>query len=108
MGTKRFFAHVKTFAHNDVADLRRVLEKVQAQDRKVGRKPNAQRRFIVVEGLYKNTGSICPLDEVVKLKHEFSYRLILDESHSFGALGKTGRGVTEMFGKCLMHDVEIS
>jgi serine palmitoyltransferase len=101
-------AHVKTFAHNDMKDLRRVLEKVRANDAKVGRKPNAQRRFIVVEGLYKNTGSIVPLDQVVALKHEFSYRLILDESHSFGALGKTGRGVVELYNQRLMQDVEIT
>jgi len=100
-------AHVKWFKHNDMEDLRNVLEKVQATDRQLGRKPNAQRRFIVVEGLYKNTGTIVPLDELVKLKHEFSYRLILDESFSFGTLGKTGRGVAELYDKKLMYDAEI-
>jgi serine palmitoyltransferase len=101
-------AHVKWFKHNDMQDLRRVLEKVQATDKQLGRKPNAQRRFIVVEGLYKNTGTIVPLEELVALKHEFSYRMILDESFSFGALGKTGRGVVELYNKRLMHDVEIA
>jgi serine palmitoyltransferase len=101
-------AHVKWFKHNDMQDLRRVLEKVQATDQQLGRKPNAQRRFIVVEGLYKNTGTIVPLEELVQLKHEFSYRMILDESFSFGALGKTGRGVVELYNKRLMHDVEIA
>jgi serine palmitoyltransferase len=100
-------AHVKWFKHNDMGDLRHVLEKVQETDRQLGRKPNAQRRFIVVEGLYKNTGTIVPLDELVKLKHEFSCRLILDESFSFGTLGKTGRGVAEMYKKRLMYDAEI-
>lgn len=100
-------AHVKYFQHNDMQDLRRVLQEVQANDRKIGRKPNAQRRFIVVEGLYRNTGTVCRLDELVALKHEFSYRLILDESHSFGILGPTGRGVVELYGKRLMTDVEI-
>jgi serine palmitoyltransferase len=101
-------AHVKWFKHNDMQDLRRVLEKVQLVDQQLGRAANAQRRFIVVEGLYKNTGTIVPLDELVQLKHEFSYRLILDESFSFGALGKSGRGVTELYQKRLMHDVEIA
>ncbi len=67
-----------------------------------------QRRFIIVEGLYKSTGAICPLDEVIAMKHEFHYRLFVDESFSFGTLGPTGRGAVEMFGKRPMHDVEIT
>jgi serine palmitoyltransferase len=101
-------ANVKWFQHNDMADLRRVLEQVQATDMKLGRKSNEQKRFLVVEGIYKNTGKICPLDEITKLKHEFRYRLILDESNSFGVLGPTGRGVTELYGKIPMRDVEIT
>ena len=100
-------AHVKWFKHNDMDDLRKVLESIRQKDKQLGRKPNAQRRFIVVEGLYKNTGTIVPLEELVKLKHEFCYRLILDESFSFGSLGKTGRGVVELYQKRLMHDAEI-
>jgi len=100
-------AHVKWFKHNDMADLRRVLESIQAKDRQLGRKPNQQRRFIVVEGLYKNRGTIVPLDELVRLKHEFCYRLILDESFSFGTLGKSGRGVVELYNKKFMYDAEI-
>jgi serine palmitoyltransferase len=100
-------ANVKWFAHNDMNDLRRVLTQVQESDKKLGRKLNAQRRFLVVEGLYKNTGNICPLNEIVKLKHEFKYRLIMDESFSFGTLGATGRGLTELYQQKMMHDVEI-
>lgn len=101
-------ATIKWFAHNDMNDLRRVLSSIQQSDKKRGRKSNAQRRFIIVEGLYKNTGSICPLDELIALKHEFSCRLILDESFSFGTLGPTGRGVTELYQQKIMHDVEIT
>lgn len=100
-------ANVKWFAHNDMEDLRRVLTSVQQSDQKLGRKLNAQRRFIVVEGLYKNTGNICPFDKLIRLKHEFKYRLILDESFSFGTLGPTGRGVAEHYKQKLMSDVEI-
>ena len=100
-------ATVKWFKHNDMVDLRRVMMEVQETDKRLRRPQNAQRRFLVVEGLYKDTGSIAPLDELVKLKHEFSYRLILDESFSFGTLGKTGRGALEHFGLQVMHDAEI-
>lgn len=100
-------ANVKLFKHNDMDDLRAVMERAYESDRKLGRKPNAQRRFVVVEGLYKNTGSICPLDVVVQLKHKYHYRLILDESYSFGALGATGKGCCELYDQKLMSDAEI-
>jgi serine palmitoyltransferase len=100
-------ANVQWFKHNDMEDLRRVMTQIQESDRKLGRKINAQRRFVVVEGLYKNDGSVCRLDELVKLKHEFKYRLILDETFSFGILGPTGRGILEMYGLRTMYDAEI-
>ncbi|KAG5834143.1 hypothetical protein ANANG_G00258290 [Anguilla anguilla] len=56
------------------------------------------RRFIVVEGLYINTGDVCPLPELVKLKYRYKVRIFLEESMSFGVLGDHGRGVTEHFG----------
>ena len=56
------------------------------------------RRFIVVEGISQNLGDVAPLDEIFKLKERFKYRLVLDESLSFGVLGKTGRGAAEHFG----------
>jgi len=101
-------ANVHWFRHNDVEDLERVLKELQATDKKLGRKPCAQRRFIVIEGLYKNLGTIAPLDEIVALKHKYKYRLILDESFSFGTLGKTGRGSLEEHGKRPMYDAEIT
>lgn len=88
-------------------DLRRVLQEIAVTDKKLGRKSNDQRRFIVVEGLYKNSGTIVPFDELAALKHEFMYRLILDESFSFGTLGKTGKGVMELYNKKQMYDAEI-
>jgi len=74
-------------------DLRKVLEDIQREDKKLRRKAAGQRRFIVVEGLYRNYGDICPLDELVVLKNEFFYRLIVDESLSFGTLGPRGLGL---------------
>jgi len=100
-------ANVKFFKHNDMDDLRRVLEHVRMNDRKIGRKLSDQRRYIVIEGIYHNYGDVVPLDIIVKLKHEFKYRIILDESISFGTLGKTGRGVIELFQKKISQDIEI-
>lgn len=56
------------------------------------------RRFIVVEGISQNLGDIAPLDQIYKLKEKFKYRLVLDESLSFGVLGATGKGAAEHFG----------
>ena len=56
------------------------------------------RRFIVVEGISQNLGDIAPLDKIFELKEQFKYRLVLDESLSFGVLGGTGRGAAEHFG----------
>ncbi len=80
-----------------MADLRAIMSSVSADDAKLRRDPAAQRRFIIAEGLYRSTGNIVPLPELMALKEQFCYRLILDESLSFGCVGKTGKGVTELF-----------
>lgn len=82
---------VRWFEHNDLEDLERVLEKVQKE---MAKKP-LTRRFIVTEGLFENTGDMVDLPKIIELKQRYKYRLILDESHSFGTLGRTGRGITE-------------
>jgi serine palmitoyltransferase len=82
---------VRWFNHNDMDDLERVLAQVAKEQK---RKP-LTRRFIVTEGLFENTGDSPDLPKIVELKNRFKYRLILDETHSFGVLGRTGRGLTE-------------
>ena len=76
------------FRHNDAASLRRKLE----TDR------NAGRTLIVVEGAYSMDGDVCPLPDVVELKDKYGAMLLVDEAHSFGVLGATGRGLHEHFG----------
>eukprot|EP00026_Physarum_polycephalum_P007653 Phypoly_transcript_07718.p1 GENE.Phypoly_transcript_07718~~Phypoly_transcript_07718.p1 ORF type:complete len:475 (-),score=73.17 Phypoly_transcript_07718:53-1477(-) len=81
------------FNHNDLADLERVLiETMPKHPSKLVRK------FLVVEGLYYNYGDICPLKEIMAMKDKYKFRLVLDESHSIGTLGATGRGITELTG----------
>uniref|UniRef100_H2QZP1 Serine palmitoyltransferase 1 n=1 Tax=Pan troglodytes TaxID=9598 RepID=H2QZP1_PANTR len=89
---------IKLFKHNDMADLERLLKEQEIEDQKNPRKARVTRRFIVVEGLYMNTGTICPLPELVKLKYKYKARIFLEESLSFGVLGEHGRGVTEHYG----------
>ncbi|ALC42120.1 Spt-I [Drosophila busckii] len=85
------------FKHNDMQDLERLLKEQQQRDLKNPKKALKTRRFLVVEGIFMNTGELCPLPELVALRQKYKLRLFLDESISFGTLGKTGRGITEHF-----------
>ncbi|KAI1239875.1 hypothetical protein IHE44_0011311 [Lamprotornis superbus] len=58
-------SNIKLFKHNDMADLERLLKEQETEDQKNPRKARVTRRFIVVEGLYMNTGDICPLPELI-------------------------------------------
>ncbi|XP_061590530.1 serine palmitoyltransferase 1 isoform X2 [Cololabis saira] len=89
---------IKYFKHNDMEDLERLLKEQELEDQKNPRKARVTRKFIVVEGLYINTADICPLPELVKLKYKYKVRIFLEESMSFGVLGRHGKGVTEHFG----------
>eukprot|EP01134_Creolimax_fragrantissima_P007167 CFRG7167T1 len=89
---------VRWFDHNDMSDLERCMKEQAEEDLLEPSKASKQRRLIVVEGLYINNGDICPLDEVLELKYKYKARLFVEESGSFGVLGKTGRGITEHFG----------
>lgn len=85
------------FKHNDVQDLENKLEEQAQVDKKNPRKAAKTRKFLVVEGIYLNTGEICPLRELVELRKKYKLRMFLDESISFGSLGK-GKGLTEHLG----------
>ncbi|GAA5925814.1 serine C-palmitoyltransferase LCB1 [Sporobolomyces koalae] len=89
--------NVKWYDHGDYGSLERTLESIKKEDKKYRRNPTASRRFIVTEGIFENDGSMVNLPKVMELKHKYKYRLILDEGWSIGAVGKTGRGVTEVF-----------
>nr|GEU34938.1 long chain base biosynthesis protein 1 [Tanacetum cinerariifolium] len=69
------------------------LEKVK-QDNKRAKK---LRRYIVVESVYQNSSQIAPLDEIIRVKKKYRFRVLLDESNSFGVLGESGRGQTEHY-----------
>jgi glycine C-acetyltransferase len=75
------------FAHNDPAALEEKLAEGQGA-----------RTLIAVEGVYSMDGDICPLPEIVDVKRRYGAALLVDEAHSFGVLGATGRGVDEHFG----------
>mmetsp|Transcript_10601 Transcript_10601/g.20965 ORF Transcript_10601/g.20965 Transcript_10601/m.20965 type:complete len:493 (-) Transcript_10601:362-1840(-) len=97
-------SYIKEFKHNDVADLERILMLVaESEERRSSKALN--RRFIIVEGLYQSTGQIAPMPEIVELANKYKFRVLLEETCSFGALGPTGRGVLEHHG---MKSTDVS
>nr|UWK20392.1 sphinganine palmytoil transferase subunit 1 [Trichoderma oligosporum] len=85
-------SNIRWFKHGDMNDLERVMKSVaneQAKARKL------TRRFVVTEGLFETSGDVTDLPRLVELKERYKFRIILDETWSFGVLGRTGRGLTE-------------
>ena len=86
---------IKYYNHNDMADLESKLAEIDAKQAK---SKNITRRWIVTEGVFRNYGDVAKLDEIVRLKQKYKFRLILDDSYGLGALGSTGRGTPEEYG----------
>ncbi|KAL7029213.1 hypothetical protein ACKWTF_006157 [Chironomus riparius] len=84
------------FKHNDMRDLEKKLQEQAKADQKNPKKAAKTRRFLIVEGIYMNTGEMCPLRELVELRAKYKLRLFLDETVSFGTIGKSGHGITEL------------
>lgn len=90
-------SNVKYFKHNDVEDLEKLLMEQEKIDKRNPKKAANTRRFLIIEGIYMNTGCVCPLPELVVLCKKYKLRIFIDESISFGTLGTHGRGVTEYY-----------
>jgi 8-amino-7-oxononanoate synthase len=88
------FAEVKKFKHNDMGSLEFVLK--ECGDRG---------KLVVVDGVYSMEGDIAPLPDIVKVCKKYGARLMVDDAHGIGVLGKAGRGTAEHFG--LENDVDI-
>ncbi|WP_234825392.1 aminotransferase class I/II-fold pyridoxal phosphate-dependent enzyme [Agrobacterium pusense] len=88
-GIKLSGATRRFFRHNDPVDLEKVLSTIAG---------GFERILVVVEGIYSMDGDIACLPELVKLRSRYGFWLMVDEAHSFGVLGATGRGTFEHFG----------
>eukprot|EP01121_Diplochlamys_sp_Union-15-3_P021011 TRINITY_DN8385_c0_g2_i1.p1 TRINITY_DN8385_c0_g2~~TRINITY_DN8385_c0_g2_i1.p1 ORF type:complete len:480 (-),score=58.07 TRINITY_DN8385_c0_g2_i1:76-1515(-) len=104
-GCRSSGARVKIFKHNNMDSLETVI-----RDAIVYGQPRTHRPWnkilIVVEGVYSMEGEVCKLREIVALKKKYKCYLYVDEAHSIGALGKTGRGVCEHAGVSF-DDIDI-
>jgi 8-amino-7-oxononanoate synthase len=72
--------------HNDPADLDRRLQRLDGQP---------GNKVIVTEGIYSMLGDQAPLAELVEVKRKHGAYLVIDEAHSLGVLGETGRGLAQ-------------
>lgn len=75
------------YANADMEDLEKQL--IAAQDQRF--------RIIVTDGVFSMDGNVAPMDKINELAHKYDALIMVDECHSAGVVGETGRGVTELF-----------
>ncbi|MDD2196747.1 MAG: glycine C-acetyltransferase [Bacteroidales bacterium] len=75
------------YKNSDMADLEEQLKKAQAQ----------RFRLIVTDGVFSMDGNVAPMDKIYQLAEKYDAMVMIDECHSAGVVGETGRGVTELF-----------
>lgn len=88
-GIKLSGATRRAFNHNDPDSLENILAELRG---------NFERTLVVIEGLYSMDGDIPDLPRIVDIKNRYKAFLMVDEAHSLGVLGETGRGIREHFG----------
>lgn len=75
------------YQNADMDDLETQLKLAQAQ----------RFRLIVTDGVFSMDGNVAPMDEILALAEKYNAMIMIDESHSAGVVGHTGRGVTELY-----------
>lgn len=75
------------YANADMGDLEEKLQESQAQ----------RFRIIVTDGVFSMDGNVAPLDRIMELAIQYDALVMVDESHSAGVVGRTGKGVTELY-----------
>lgn len=88
------------FRHNDIKDCERVIAKAceEAETKGGG-------VLLITEGVFGMTGALGILDQIAALKKKYQFRIMIDDAHGFGVMGKHGRGTSEHFG--VMDEIDI-
>lgn len=81
------------FPHNNIENLHKQLQRATELAEKQGGGV-----LVITEGVFGMAGDLGKLDEIVALKKEFNFRILVDDAHGFGTMGKTGAGTAEHFG----------
>lgn len=87
-GTLVSNAKTVRYRHNDMDQLRKLLERADEDAGKI----------IVSDGVFSMSGTLAKVEELVKLKNEFGARLYLDDAHAIGVIGEGGRGSASTYG----------
>ena len=95
VGTLVSNAKTMRYQHNDMGQLRKLLERAD---------PDAG-KIIVTDGVFSMSGTLANVPELVKLAKEFNARLYLDDAHAVGVVGDGGRGSASVFG--LTDEVDL-
>ncbi|XP_020397335.2 long chain base biosynthesis protein 2a [Zea mays] len=104
-GARGSGATVRVFQHNSPAHLEEVLREQIASGQPRTHRP-WKRIIVIVEGIYSMEGELCKLPEIIVVSKKYKAYTYLDEAHSIGAVGQSGRGVCELLGVDLA-DVDI-
>ena len=87
-GCKLSYGKMLRYNHNDMADLESKLKFV----------PKESGVLIITDGVFSMSGDICNLPKIVELAKKYGARVMVDDAHGLGVIGKTGRGTGEYFG----------
>lgn len=88
------------FPHNDMARFEHELKKAT----KLAEEQNGG-VLVITEGVFGMSGDLGKLNEIVKFKKDYKFRLLIDDAHGFGTMGPNGRGTSEHFG--VMDEVDL-
>lgn len=100
-GVRLHPGHRYVFKHNDVEDCEKQLERATALIEKQG----AGGILVITEGVFGMAGDQGKLKEIAALKEKYQFRLLVDDAHGFGTLGKTGAGAGEEQG--VQDDIDL-
>jgi len=102
-GARASGANIRIFRHNDVSHLEEIIKDAIIMGRPRTRRP-FHKILVIVEGIYSMEGEYCNLGPINRVCKKYGAYLYLDEAHSIGAMGPTGRGCTEYWG---VNDVDV-
>ncbi len=91
-GLRLHFGKRYVFPHNNIENLERELDRATKLADKTG-----GGILVITEGVFGMVGDLGKLDEIVELKKKYKFRLLVDDAHGFGTMGKTGAGTGEHF-----------
>jgi glycine C-acetyltransferase len=90
-GVRLHPGHRYVFKHNDLEDLEKQLQRATA----LVEKQNAGGILVITEGVFGMAGDQGKLKDICDLKGKYEFRMLVDDAHGFGTLGKTGAGAGE-------------